>query len=182
MNKKGELAKQILLASATGLAIATILLLPGSAAMFVPLAKRFKTKKHSFIKSLKALKRDRLIDFKEDGKFSEIVITGRGKEKLLRYNLDDLEIKKPKRWDGVWRVVTFDIPEDIRSARDALRDKLKDLGFYQLHKSVFVFPYPCLSEIQFIEEIFKIGPYINFIEAKTIESDDWLRSKFNLPR
>jgi len=182
MNKKGELVKQILLASATGLAIATILLLPGSAAMFAPLAKRFKTKKHSFIKSLKALKRDRLVDFREEKNFSKIVITEKGREKILKYDLDSLEIKKSKKWDGIWRIVTFDIPEDIRPARDALRAKLKELGFYQLHKSVFVFPYPCLSEIQFIEEIFKIGPYVNFIEAKTIEGDDWLRSKFNLPR
>lgn len=180
MNKKGELAKQILLASATGLAIVTVLLLPGSATMFAPLAKRFKTKKHSFIKSLKVLKRDRLIDFREEKDFSKIVITDKGKEKLLRYNLDDIEIKKPKKWDRIWRVVTFDIPEDKRQARDALRNKLKELGFCQLHKSVFVFPYPCLDEIQFIEEIFMIGSYVNFIEAKTIEGDDWLKSKFHL--
>ena len=180
MNKKGELTKQILLASATGLAIVTALLLPGSAAMFAPLAKRFKTKKHSFIKSLKVLKRDRLIDFKEDGKFSKIVITDKGKEKLLRYSLDDLEIEKPKRWDGVWRIVTFDIPESKKSARNALRSKLKDLGFHSLHKSVFIYPYPCLNEVQFIEEIFMVGPYINFIEAKKVEGDEWLKSDFNL--
>ncbi|MEK6856888.1 MAG: hypothetical protein AABX49_02635 [Nanoarchaeota archaeon] len=182
MNKKGELAKQILLASATGLAIVTALLLPGSAAMFAPLAKRFKTKKHSFIKSLKALKRDRLVDFREEGSLSKIKITEKGREKVLRYNLDNLEIKKPKKWDKIWRIVTFDIPEDIRPARDALRAKLKELGFYRLNKSVFVFPYPCLDEIQFIEEIFKIGPYINFIEARTIEDDDWLKSRFRLPK
>ena len=180
MNKKGELAKQILLASATGLAIATILLLPGSAAMFAPLAKRFKTKKHSFIKSLKALKRDRLIDFKEEKNFSKIVITEKGREKILKYDLDSLEIKKPKKWDGIWRIVTFDIPEEERPARDALRIKLREMGFHKLHKSVFIYPYPCLSEVQFIEEIFMVGPYINFIEAKKVEGDEWLRSEFNL--
>lgn len=180
MNKKGELAKQILLTSATGLAIATALLLPGSAAMFAPLAKKFKTRKHSFVKSLSALKRDRMIDFREEGNLSKIIITDKGREKLLKYDLDTIEIKKPKKWDKIWRVVTFDVPEDKKAARNALRFKLKELRFCQLHKSVFVFPYPCLSEIQFIEEIFKVGPYINFIEAKTIEGDNWLRSKFHL--
>ena len=126
------------------------------------------------------MKRDRLIDFKEEGDISKITITENGKKKLLMYNLDNLEIKKPKKWDGVWRIVTFDIPESKKAARDALRNKLKELGFCQLHKSVFVFPYPCLSEIQFIEEIFMIGPYVNFIEAKTIADDDWLKSKFHL--
>ncbi len=180
MNKRGELRKQILLALGSGLIITTVMILPGSAQMFKPLIKRFKTKRQNFVKSLKAIKRDRLIDFKEDGKFSKIVITSRGKEKLLRYNLDDLEIEKPKRWDGVWRIVTFDIPESKKSARNALRSKLKELGFRQLHKSVFIYPYPCLSEVQFIEEIFMVGPYINFIEAKKVEGDEWLRSEFNL--
>lgn len=180
MNKKGELAKQILLASATGLAIATVLLLPGSATMFTPLAKRFKTRKHSFVKSLKALKRDRLIDFREEKNFSKIVITEKGREKLLKYDLDNLEIKKPKKWDGIWRVVTFDVPENKKAARNALRSKLKELGFHQLHKSVFIYPYPCLSEVQFIEEIFKVGPYVNFIEAKRIDGDEWLKSEFDL--
>jgi len=180
MNKRGELMKQILLAVGSGLMLTTAILLPGSAKMFVPLLKKFKTKKHSFIKSLKVLKRDRLIDFRGEGNLSKIIITEKGREKLLRYELDNLEIKKPKKWDKIWRVVTFDIPEDTRPARDALRAKLKELGFCQLHKSVFIFPYPCLDEVQFIEEVFKISPYINFIEAKTIEGDDWLRSKFGL--
>lgn len=180
MNKRGKLAKQILLASVTGLAITTILLLPGSAVMFAPLAKKFKTKKQNFVKSLKTLKRERLVDFREGEKLVKITITAEGKKKLLEYKLDEMEIKKPKKWDGLWRIVIFDIPESKRPARDALRAKLKELGFYKLNKSVFVFPYPCLGEIQFIEEIFKISPYINFIEANKIEYDKWLRSKFDL--
>lgn len=180
MNKRGELTKQILLALSAGLVITTVMILPGSAVMLKPLIKKFKTKKQSFVKSLKAMKRDRLIDFKEKGKFSQIVIIEKGKKKLLRYSLDDLKIEIPKRWDGIWRVVIFDIPEDEKIARNALRLKLKELGFYQLQKSVFIYPYPCLGEIQFIEEIFKVGPYINFIEAKKIEGDEWLKSKFDL--
>lgn len=180
MNKRGELAKQILLALGAGFVITTVMILPGSAIMFKPLIKKFKTKRQSFVKSIKAMKRDRLIDFKEDGDISKITILENGRKKLLEYNLDNLEIKKPKRWDGIWRIVTFDIPEDEKIARNALRLKLKELGFYQLQKSVFIYPYPCLNEIQFIEEIFKIGPYINFIEASKIEGDDWLKSKFDL--
>ncbi len=181
MSVKGELSKDILIALGLGMMITTAILLPGSAKMFKPFIKKFKTtRRQNFIKSLKTMKRNRLVDFKEEGNISKITITEKGKKKLLIYELDNLEIKKPKKWDGIWRIVTFDIPESKRAARNALRDKLKELGFCQLHKSVFVFPYPCLSEIQFIEEIFQVGPYINFIEAKTIEDDNWLRSKFDL--
>jgi len=180
MNKRGELTKQVLIALSVGLIITTAMILPGSAIMFKPFIKKFKTNKQNLIKSLQALKRDRLVDFREDGNISKITITEKGRKKLLIYELDNLEIKKPKKWDGIWRIVTFDIPEKKKSARNALRDKLKELGFCQLHKSVFVHPYPCLSEVQFIEEIFQIGPYINFIEAKNIADDDWLKSKYNL--
>lgn len=176
-----ELSKKILIALGIGMMITTAIMLPGSAKMFKPFIKKFKTtRRQNFIKSLKTLKRDRLVDFREEGNISKITITKKGKKKLLMYELDSLEIKKPKKWDGAWRIVTFDIPESKKAARNALRDKLKKMGFCQLHKSVFVYPYPCLSEIQFIEEIFQIGPYINFIEAKTITDDDWLRSKFDL--
>lgn len=180
MRKKGDLAKEILIAAGLGLAITAAVLLPGSAQMFLPLSRKFKTKKYNFIKSLRILKRDRLVDFREKGDICRIIITEKGKKKLLEYNLDNLDIKKPNRWDGIWRIVTFDIPENKRQARDALRNKLKELRFCQLHKSVFVHPYPCLDEIQFIEEVFQIGPYVNFIEARKIEGDDWLKSFFDL--
>ena len=180
MNKRGELTKQILVALSMGFIITTAIILPGSAIMFKPFIKKFKTNKQNFIKSLQSMKQDRLVDFREEGNLSKITITEKGKQKLLIYELDSLEIKKPKKWDSVWRIVTFDIPEKKKAARNALRDKLKELGFCQLHKSVFVFPYPCLDEVQFIEEIFQIGSYINFIEAKTIADDDWLKSKFHL--
>ena len=154
MSVKGELSKNILIALGMGMMITTAILLPGSAKMFKPFIKKFKTtRRQNFIKSLKTMKRNRLVDFKEEGNISKITITEKGKKKLLIYELDNLEIKKPKKWDGIWRIVTFDVPESKKAARNALRSKLKELEFCQLHKSVFVFPYPCLSEIQFIEEI-----------------------------
>ena len=56
--------------------------------------------------------------------------------------------------DGEWRIVIFDIPEKFKKAREALRMKLKELGFLELQKSVFIFPYECEDEINFIVEVF----------------------------
>lgn len=39
-----------------------------------------------------------------------------------------------KKWDGLWRVVVFDIPEQNRRVRQALRMGLKTLEFKQLQK------------------------------------------------
>ena len=50
----------------------------------------------------------------------------------------------------------FDIPEKLKRAREVLRDKLKDIGFIELQKSVFAHPFECEDEINFIVEVFQI--------------------------
>ena len=91
-----------------------------------------------------------------------------------------MAIRKPRRWDGYWRIVIFDIPEKRRRGREALRNKLKQLGFYQLQKSCFVHPFDCKSEIDFVSELFEVSPYVNFILAKEIEGQTLLRKRFGL--
>ena len=81
---------------------------------------------------------DRIVDYKEDKDgFTRIVLTKEGQKKALKFKIDEIEIKVPAKWDGKWRIVIFDIPEKFKKAREALRRKLKDLGFLELQKSVF---------------------------------------------
>src|SRR3989344_7150077 len=44
------------------------------------------------------------------------------------------------KWDGLWRLVVFDISEENRKLRDLLRRKLRSLGFAMFQKSVWVTP------------------------------------------
>ena len=49
---------------------------------------------------------DRLIDYKEDKDgFVKIILTKEGEKKALKFKLDEMEIKKPAKWDGEWRIV-----------------------------------------------------------------------------
>ena len=124
---------------------------------------------------------DRLVDYKEDKDGSvKIVLTKEGQKKALKFKLDEMEIKKPPKWDGEWRIVIFDIPERFKKAREALRMKLKELGFLELQKSVLVFPYECEDEINFIMEVFLIRPFVRFIRAKSFTNEEQLKIKFNL--
>ena len=43
-------------------------------------------------------------------------------------------------WDGMWSLVAFSIPEQNRSARDALRKQLRWLGFAPLYDGLWVSP------------------------------------------
>jgi len=124
---------------------------------------------------------DRLVDYKEDKDgFVKIVLTKEGQKKALKFKLDEMEIKKPAKWDGEWRVVIFDIPEKLKKAREALRIKLKELGFLELQKSVFVLPYECEDEINFIMEVFLIRPFVRFVRAKSFTNEEQLKIKFGL--
>ena len=126
------------------------------------------------------LRRQKLIDFTEkDDKFS-IVLTENGKEVFLRFNYEDLKIKIPKIWDRNFRVIIFDVPETRRSARDSLREKMKELGCVRFNDSVWVYPYPCQEEIDFIANYWKIAKYVHFILASDITNRDLLEKAFHL--
>ncbi|MGH9206257.1 MAG: PaaX family transcriptional regulator C-terminal domain-containing protein [Acidimicrobiales bacterium] len=45
-------------------------------------------------------------------------------------------------WDGYWRLVGFAIPEGQRGARDALRDRLIELGGANIQGGLYVSPHP----------------------------------------
>ena len=134
-------------------------------------------------RAVSALYRSNLISYKEnsDGT-TTLVLNEHGKKKALRYNLAAMAIEKPKKWDGLWRIVLFDIPEKNREGRVALMQKLKQLGFYPIQKSVFIFPYECKNEIDFVTEIFELRPYVRFFLVKEADVDLALRRTFNLHR
>lgn len=122
-----------------------------------------------------------LIECKEniDGSVS-MVLSERGKKRILHYRFETITIQKPPHWDGYWRIVLFDVPERLKQGRDALSQKLKQLGFYSLQKSVFIFPYECRNEIDFIVEIFKLRPYVRYLVIKEIDVELDLKHRFHL--
>ena len=132
-------------------------------------------------RALERLKKNRLLILNEkDGKF-EVELTEKGKRKVREIQFQNMKIEKPAVWDKKWRVVIFDIPEKYKKrARDALREKLKELGFYPLQKSVWIIPYPCEKEIQFLCELFDITPFVNIIIAENIYNDVKLKKHFKL--
>ena len=141
-----------------------------------------KLEDYKIARALNRLKKNRLIILRElENDRLVVELTEKGKRLVREIKVDELSIEKPGTWDKKWRVVIFDIPDETkRRARDALRDKLKNLGFYQLQKSVWAFPYPCEKEVQFLCELFEITPFVNLIVAESIYNDVWLRKHFQL--
>ena len=97
------------------------------------------------------------------------------------FQIDALTIKKPKKWDKKWRIVIFDIAQLKKTYREAFRGKLKELGFYPLQKSVWVYPFDCQAETELLKDFFGLSDQeMRLIVADNISKDDQLRKSFKL--
>ncbi|MBI4708765.1 MAG: CRISPR-associated endonuclease Cas2 [Candidatus Portnoybacteria bacterium] len=145
------------------------------------IGKGWKQIKEDRIKQdIRELYRSKLVNIKtdRDGVIS-MVLADNGKTKALKYQLEDMRIKK-QAWDRKWRIVIFDIPEEQKMARDAFRFRLKKIGFHELQKSVFVHPFECEDEINFIAEFYQIKPHILYGVIEKIDNDLYLKNIFDL--
>ena len=144
--------------------------------------KRFKQySKQRIADTFARLKREGLIKMERKGRQIYIKLTAEGKKKANYYQIDDLSIKKPKRWDNKWRVVIFDIAEMKKSHREAFRGKLKELGFYQIQRSVWVHLFECRDEISLLRDFFGLDENdIRLVVAERIENDRNLKEVFKL--
>ncbi len=138
--------------------------------------------KQKIANSLAFLKRQQLIEILEASNgMVKVRLTNKGKKRLAEYSLSALEIRKPEKWDGKWRVLMFDIPAHPKTyqyARDALRNKIKKLGFRQIQKSVWVYPYECEDELLFIAEMFKVQKYIEILTVERFLHEKSVRAAF----
>ena len=127
------------------------------------------------------LKKQGCINIQQKNHQIHISLTAEGKKKAGRFQIDSLEIKKQKKWDGMWRLVIFDIPQLKNVQRNAFRGKLIELGFMPLQKSIWICPYQCDDEIGLLRDFFGLGEKeIRLIAAQNIGSDSYFRKVFKI--
>ncbi|OGI75591.1 hypothetical protein A3C67_00685 [Candidatus Nomurabacteria bacterium RIFCSPHIGHO2_02_FULL_42_19] len=107
-------------------------------------------------------------------------LTTKGENRLRHIVIDDIEIKKARNWDGKWRLVMYDLPIRFKKARNAFRWKLKDLGFFQFQKSVWIYPYPCEGEVVFVADFFGVRKYVEILGVNELSDDRKIRYHFGL--
>lgn len=141
--------------------------------------RRFE--KEKFLRDLKNLQARNLINYQElsNGNI-KIVLTNHGKKIELDYNLENIKLDTQKEWDGKWRMIIFDIPEHKKNARNALREKLRHLQLYPIQKSVFITPFGCEKEIDFICSVFDIRKYVLLFIVSNFEGEEKIKHYFKL--
>ncbi len=111
---------------------------------------------------------------------SSYVLTPKGEKKLQFILIDEVVIKNPKKWDGKWWLVMYDLPIRFKKARNAFRWKLQDLGFFQFQKSAWAYPYPCEREMLFVADFYGVRKHIAILEVNKIFDDSKMRTHFGL--
>ncbi len=57
---------------------------------------------------------------------------------------------------------------------------LRQLELYPLQKSVFVSPYPCFDEVEFLRELYGVAFTVRYLLVERIEKDEFLKQHFNV--
>ena len=98
-------------------------------------------------------------------------LTLEGEKILRKWELADYKLTRPKKWDGKWRMVIFDIPEKKKKIRKQVSGLFKQAGLYRLQDSVWVYPYDCEEIIGLLKTDFGIGKDLLYVIAYEIEDD-----------
>jgi DNA-binding transcriptional regulator PaaX len=94
-------------------------------------------------------------------------MTEKGMKKILELRFKGNFLAQ-RKWNGLWRVVIFDIPEEKKAFREAFRRRLRFLKFFPLQKSVFVFPFDCEKEIYELAQFFNVGEYLQTFLVRSL--------------
>lgn len=131
-----------------------------------------------FSQNLYRLKTRKIIRVYQEGKDKYLELMPKGADHVRKYLLSEMQVEPPQKWDGKWRIIVFDIPDDKKTERNVFREHLKRMGFVQFQESVFIFPFECKKEINFITTNYYIDPYVKYIVADFFEGDDDLIDHF----
>lgn len=145
--------------------------------------KYFKEKNKKRVRAITDLRKKKLIDIQEqkDGSI-KVCLTENGKKLILQYELENLKIEKPKKWDGKWRVIIYDIPHNLRRCSNAFRRKIRELGMYQLQKSIWIYPYECIKELDFLCAVYQIPleDCVLYFKSEELPKQKEIKHFFNL--
>lgn len=138
---------------------------------------------NSFYTAVARLKRRRLVSRTSAQTYE---LTGAGEyaalKAFVRKELVQAERKATTaaRWDGRWRLVFFDIPEQKRPIRDYMRSTLKRLGFREFQRSTWIHPHKLPAFLSKLLADPQLRKYTRVITTSDIDYDEDLRRHFRL--
>lgn len=130
-------------------------------------------------RNINRLHQQKVIEIIEQNGQEIIKLTQKGQTKFLKFKLEELSLKG-KSWDRRWWLILYDIDKLKRSQQDSFRRMLKQMKFYPLQKSVYLIPYQCREEIEYLREYFNLSSEVLIIEVKSLENEEYYKQYFGL--
>ena len=82
------------------------------------------------------------VEVKKSDNQDYVKITKRGKTKLDTIRLLGEDALVSRTWDGYWRIIILDLPEERKNERESLRYLLKKANFACVKNTVWISPLP----------------------------------------
>lgn len=181
---KAAIIDGILKFVATGGFITGALLVPNAAQIFdKPLQKLLndldeRSRERELRRITYYMKQRGLIAYSPKDYAHGMRLTTQGRARLKKKSFSDLRVNRPEEWDQKWRLVFFDIPMEANQGRLSFIYKLKQMGFQNLQKSIWIHPFPCRSEVEAITQLLEIRKYVTYVEINDIDAEAALRKRF----
>lgn len=105
-------------------------------------ADRSTKAKYAITRTLKNLAARGEIQNHDTMHSSFVRLTDEGRQRMNTMKLDTDSFPIPATWDGKWRIVILNLPEEQKDQRNALRYLLKKANFVSAKNSVWISPYP----------------------------------------
>ncbi len=102
----------------------------------------------------------------------EIRVTKKGHKRILKFDLQKLEVPRPEKWDGKWWIIIADVPINERVHAGYLRDKFKAMCFFPLQKTVWVYPYDPRDQVDFVSSYFSLERFLTILRADKLDPED----------
>lgn len=106
-------------------------------------------------------------------------ITLKGREKLSRANTIS-QVVAPTRWSGRFYLITFDIAENQKVARNQIILDLKNAGFFNYSKGLWLTPYNPAKYVEATRKRYNLGQRIRLIVASHLEDEAKIKRHFKL--
>lgn len=135
-----------------------------------------RRQKESINRARDALIKKGLLEYKN----GSVQISPSGERVLRIAESRDYKIQKPRRWDGKWRILIFDIPEYKKNHRDQIRRILRSIGFICIQDSVWIYPYDCEDTILLVKTDLSVGKEVLYLIVDSLENDSSYRKHFSL--
>ena len=180
--------KQILILLGAGTFLAASIIMPNLPMVLKPfLDERRKKEANEWKKFntwrlkqvLKRMHQQKLVDIVEQNDGYLVKISDNGKKKLLKFNLDEMELKN-KKWDGKWRIIIYDIYTSKKQEAELFRKTLKRLKFLKLQRSVYLTPFRCYDEIEYLRQVCNIGKEVLILTVSGLENESAYREYFGV--